>query len=269
MLPPEKKILFDNLWSKCCCPGCGKPNVLKTFNGCGFKTMSAAGEESRILYNVASYFNHSCYPKVVTESSCVRTNTGNIKVLAYRAIPAGEEITIDCCMIKGTTFKRRQVLKEKHGFTCSCKVCLSNKTVTTEMAQEKAAALSIPWPPSQRVEGGGSFQDYQNSIAERQLIEGVKNDIEDGAGSDQSFREHFQTTGAAASGKWKEAAKAMLSSFLDEVERKFEGFPDVSELLRNRRDLVEHRTSRISEFRTTAEEAAVRLNKILRDAYLA
>jgi hypothetical protein len=74
------------------------------------------------LFTLQSNFNHSCAPNAMVSASPDRNH--EIVVVAKRAIPKGEEVTISYIVTEGKTAEQRQDELEAYFFTCHCPLCM-------------------------------------------------------------------------------------------------------------------------------------------------
>ena len=77
------------------------------------------------IFLTASLMNHSCYPNVCFHWSGVSLPDSSGVVRAVSHIRAGEEITLsyirdEHCL---PTAQRRQLLRQRYGFECACRLC--------------------------------------------------------------------------------------------------------------------------------------------------
>jgi hypothetical protein len=76
--------------------------------------------DTRALYPLISRINHACNPNSFVMFSQSGTS---MSIKAYRAIDAGEEITISYLLLGAPSAKRQKILNEHWGFTCTCALC--------------------------------------------------------------------------------------------------------------------------------------------------
>jgi hypothetical protein len=75
---------------------------------------------TRALYPLISRINHACNPNSFVMFSQSGTS---MAIKSYRAIAAGEEITISYLLLGAPSGKRQKILNEHWGFTCTCALC--------------------------------------------------------------------------------------------------------------------------------------------------
>jgi hypothetical protein len=74
------------------------------------------------LFTLQSNFNHSCAPNAMVSASLDRNH--EIIVVAKKAIPKGEEVTISYIVPEGKTAEQRQDELQAYFFTCQCSLCV-------------------------------------------------------------------------------------------------------------------------------------------------
>jgi hypothetical protein len=78
------------------------------------------GVDTRALYPLISRINHACNPNSFVMFSQSGTS---MAIKSYRAIDAGEEISISYLLLGAPSAKRQRILNEHWGFTCTCALC--------------------------------------------------------------------------------------------------------------------------------------------------
>ncbi|KAI1109858.1 hypothetical protein F5Y14DRAFT_455603 [Nemania sp. NC0429] len=105
-------------------------------NGFSYKL----GDESHIaLYPEVSRINHACRPNAFVRFS---PTSFDVKVVAFRDIEIGEEITISYIPLNHPREKRQRDLR-RWGFECSCSLCTASKAdiAASDYRREKIASL--------------------------------------------------------------------------------------------------------------------------------
>ncbi|XP_037047382.1 SET and MYND domain-containing protein DDB_G0273589-like [Bradysia coprophila] len=97
------------------------------------------------LFNISSYINHACMPNVVR-----LTVTGHTVIKTLRPIKQGEQLFVRYAIDPNwTTSQRQQQLLNICGFQCTCKMCLSNGPLKSEVSviTEELADLTVELSP--------------------------------------------------------------------------------------------------------------------------
>eukprot|EP01065_Artemidia_motanka_P016598 TRINITY_DN20229_c0_g1_i1.p1 TRINITY_DN20229_c0_g1~~TRINITY_DN20229_c0_g1_i1.p1 ORF type:complete len:263 (+),score=39.47 TRINITY_DN20229_c0_g1_i1:83-871(+) len=91
------------------------------------------GEYRRALFDFGSRFNHSCRPNATARArSCGDESEAQLRIVAGRDLQEGEEIEISY-LAEGLSGEcRRQRLREKWGFECSCAMCAEDCAAASE-----------------------------------------------------------------------------------------------------------------------------------------
>lgn len=76
------------------------------------------------LYRSVSMLNHSCAPNAALVTTFGRNATScESRVVTLRTVQPGEQVCIAYQVLLRPTVERRQVLRERYGFTCECVRC--------------------------------------------------------------------------------------------------------------------------------------------------
>jgi hypothetical protein len=81
-----------------------------------------AGCEGSAFYVIQSCCNHSCSPNAHAFKRDGQDTDGAAVVLAKRAIPAGEEVTLSY-IDESLPYHERQAALADYGFACACEKC--------------------------------------------------------------------------------------------------------------------------------------------------
>ncbi|KAI0804252.1 hypothetical protein GGR55DRAFT_698915 [Xylaria sp. FL0064] len=98
------------------------------------------GDDSHMaLYPEVARINHACKPNAFVRFS---PTSFDVKVVAFRDIEAGEEITISYIPLNHPREKRQRDLR-RWGFECKCSLCTASKTeiAASDYRREKIASL--------------------------------------------------------------------------------------------------------------------------------
>ncbi|KAI1200724.1 hypothetical protein F5X97DRAFT_340201 [Nemania serpens] len=98
------------------------------------------GDDSHMaLYPEVSRINHACRPNAFVRFS---PTSFDVKVVAFRDIEIGEEITISYIPLNHPREKRQHDLR-RWGFDCNCSLCTASKTdiAASDYRREKIASL--------------------------------------------------------------------------------------------------------------------------------
>ncbi|KAI1161549.1 hypothetical protein F5B18DRAFT_434874 [Nemania serpens] len=98
------------------------------------------GDDSHMaLYPEVSRINHACRPNAFVRFS---PTSFDVKVIAFRDIEIGEEITISYIPLNHPREKRQRDLR-RWGFDCNCSLCTASKTdiAASDYRREKIASL--------------------------------------------------------------------------------------------------------------------------------
>ena len=91
---------------------------LKTAGGI-FRTNAYFDGGSGYVFETLCRANHSCAPNCAKAMSA-----GRVDVVALRAVPRGEEITVSYLKLDAPGAARRAYLREKYNFDCRCARCV-------------------------------------------------------------------------------------------------------------------------------------------------
>ena len=91
---------------------------LKTAGGI-FRTNAYFDGGSGYVFETLCRANHSCAPNCAKAMSA-----GRVDVVALRAVPRGEEITVSYLKLDAPGAARREYLREKYNFDCRCARCV-------------------------------------------------------------------------------------------------------------------------------------------------
>ncbi|KAI3319475.1 SET domain-containing protein [Xylariaceae sp. AK1471] len=97
------------------------------------------GDTHMALYPEVSRINHACKPNAFVRFS---PTSFDVRVVAFRDINIGEEITISYIPLNHPRDKRQNTLR-RWGFKCKCSLCTASKTeiAASDYRREKIAAL--------------------------------------------------------------------------------------------------------------------------------
>ncbi|KAJ8105151.1 hypothetical protein ONZ43_g7540 [Nemania bipapillata] len=98
------------------------------------------GDDSHMaLYPEVARINHGCKPNAFVRFS---PTSFDVKVIAFRDIEVGEEITISYIPLNHPREKRQRDLR-RWGFECKCSLCAASKTeiAASDYRREKIASL--------------------------------------------------------------------------------------------------------------------------------
>jgi len=118
----------------------------------GFSRGASASSSTLLVCPVLARLNHSCSP------NCQQSwdeESGKEKLYAMTKIQPGQELCITYCDLREPREKRREVLRAKYGFLCSCPACsVENDVVSTSDARRvEVARLQENLPAADPAEG--------------------------------------------------------------------------------------------------------------------
>ncbi|KAJ2977726.1 hypothetical protein NUW58_g7723 [Xylaria curta] len=114
-------------------------DIMEDILGTNSFSYTLGGDAHMALYPEVARINHACKPNAFVRFS---PTSFDVKVVAFRDIEAGEEITISYIPMNHPREKRQRDLR-RWGFECKCSLCTASKTeiATSDYRREKIASL--------------------------------------------------------------------------------------------------------------------------------
>ncbi|KAI0532073.1 hypothetical protein GGR58DRAFT_523593 [Xylaria digitata] len=114
-------------------------DIIEDILGTNSFSYTLGGDSHMALYPEVARINHACKPNAFVRFSAT---SFDVKVVAFRDIEIGEEITISYIPMNLPREKRQRDLR-RWGFECTCSLCTASKTeiAASDYRREKIASL--------------------------------------------------------------------------------------------------------------------------------
>ncbi|KAJ8127172.1 hypothetical protein O1611_g6465 [Lasiodiplodia mahajangana] len=114
-------------------------DIMEDILGTNAFSYTLGGDSHMALYPEVARINHGCKPNAFVRFS---PTSFDVKVVAFRDIEIGEEITISYIPLNHPREKRQRDLR-RWGFECKCSLCAASKTeiAASDYRREKIASL--------------------------------------------------------------------------------------------------------------------------------
>ncbi|GAP86997.1 putative mannose-6-phosphate isomerase-like protein [Rosellinia necatrix] len=114
-------------------------DIMEDILGTNSFSYTLGGDSHMALYPEVARINHACKPNAFVRFS---PTSFDVKVVAFRDIEIGEEITISYIPLNHPREKRQRDLR-RWGFECKCSLCTASKTeiAASDYRREKIASL--------------------------------------------------------------------------------------------------------------------------------
>ncbi|GAW24195.1 hypothetical protein ANO14919_137770 [Xylariales sp. No.14919] len=114
-------------------------DIVEDILGTNSFSYTLGGDSHMALYPEVARINHACKPNAFVRFSAT---SFDVKVVAFRDIEVGEEITISYIPMNHPRERRQRDLR-RWGFECKCSLCTASKTdvAASDYRREKIAAL--------------------------------------------------------------------------------------------------------------------------------
>ncbi|KAI8953046.1 hypothetical protein F4801DRAFT_598426 [Xylaria longipes] len=114
-------------------------DIMEDILGTNAFSYTLGGDSHMALYPEVARINHACKPNAFVRFS---PTSFDVKVVAFRDIEIGEEITISYIPMNHPREKRQRDLR-RWGFECKCSLCTASKTeiAASDYRREKIASL--------------------------------------------------------------------------------------------------------------------------------
>jgi len=130
----------------------GEKTMMGILRTNGFSRGASASSSTLLVCPVLARLNHSCSP------NCQQSwdeESGKEKLYAMTKIQPGQELCITYCDLREPREKRREVLRAKYGFLCSCPACSVDHVdvETSDARRVEVARLQENLPAADPAEG--------------------------------------------------------------------------------------------------------------------
>lgn len=128
----------------------GEKTMMGILRTNGFSRGASSSSSTLLLCPVLARLNHSCSP------NCQQSwdeESGQEKLYAMTKIQPGEELCITYCDLREPRDKRREVLRAKYGFLCSCPACCHTDIETSDARRTEIARLQENLAAAQPADG--------------------------------------------------------------------------------------------------------------------
>lgn len=128
----------------------GEKTMMGILRTNGFSRGASSSSSTLLLCPVLARLNHSCSP------NCQQSwdeESGQEKLYAMTKIQPGEELCITYCDLREPRDGRRDVLRAKYGFLCSCPACCHTDIETSDARRTEIARLQENLAAAQPADG--------------------------------------------------------------------------------------------------------------------